>query len=302
MPEVHIDPNVDQDEFVNYARGLAVVLSTGQDEKGGFLVPPHVITRFQNILDDLSPMRKIARVDTISTDSLEILKDQGDADCGWVQESDARPATKAPLFMKQKIDVHEIYAKPVLTQKLLDDAMVNLEPWILEKIAEKMARAENQAFLFGDGHGKPKGLLHEKDRINALEAGEHLVETLIKTALSLEPFFLRSACFLMSPQILSRVQILKYPGTGHFIFQQSLQNSAPSTLLGYPIVVNEALDQEHAIIFGSFYEGYQIVDRKGLSLLRDPFSVKPFVEFYARKRVGGDVINYNAFRMITFEG
>jgi HK97 family phage major capsid protein len=301
MPEAHIDPNVDQDEFVNYTRGLAVSLSTGQDDKGGFLVPPHVVTRFQNLLDDLSPIRKIARVDTISTDSLEILKDQGEADCGWVQETDARPATKSPGFTKQKIEVHEIYAKPILTQKLLDDAMINLEPWILEKIAEKMARAENHAFLFGDGHGKPKGLLHERDQIQTIESGVHLVDTLIKTSLSLAPFFLRSACFVMSPQILSRVQTLKDPGTGHFIFQQSLQNSAPSTLLGYPIVVSEALDQEQAIIFGSFYEGYQIVDRQGLSLLRDPFSVKPFVEFYARKRVGGDVTNYNAFRMITFE-
>ena len=293
----NITTEYDQEEFSNYARGLAMTLSSGKDEKGGFLVPKHVTTRFQNLLDDLSPIRKIARIETISTDSFEILKDFGEADSGWVHETEQRPATKSPEFRKQRIDIHELYAKPVLTQKLLDDSMIDLEPWILQKIAEKMARAENEAFLRGDGSGKPKGLLAYRGDLKTIKG--NTVETFIEASLSLKPYFLRSACFLMSHRGLSLIQTLKDPATGHFLFQQSLQQSAPSTLLGYPIVLCEALDNEPLIVFGSFYEGYQIVDRMGLSLLRDPFSIKPFVEFYARKRVGGDVIAPEAFCLIN---
>lgn len=294
MPEVAVQ--YDQDEFMNYARGLTLTLSTGKDEKGGYLVPKHIVTKFQELLEEVSPIRKVAKVDTISTDSIEILKSNGDADCGWVQETDLRLVTKAPQFTKQKIDVHELYAKPIVTQKLLEDGLIDLEPFLLEKIALKMAKMENNAFLKGDGDNKPKGLLAYKDNLKTIEG--QTVETFIEASLSLKPHYSKTACFMMSHKGLCLIQTLKDPHTGHFLFQQSLQHSAPSTFLGHPIVLCEELDDEHCVIFGSFYEGYQIVDRIGLSLMRDPFSMKPFVEFYAKKRVGGDVTDVNAFCLI----
>jgi len=287
----------EQDEFSNYARGLSLTLSTGKDDKGGYLVPHHIITKFQDRLDELSPLRKIAKVETISTDSYEILKDKEDADCGWVQETQERKATKSPIFLKQKIDVHELYAKPIVTQKLLEDAMLDLEPWLIEKIAYKMAKTENEAFIHGDGQNKPKGISVYYNDIQKIQGRS--VEEFIKASLSLKPRYLKTACFVMSHHGLSLVQTLKDPHTGHFLFQNSLQQSAPLTLLGYPIVVCEELARDNTIIFGSFYEGYQIIDRLGFSLLRDPFSCKPFVEFYARKRVGGDVVDTEAFCLIA---
>lgn len=287
---------VGREEFSEYARGLAQTLSTQQDEKGGFLVPKPIAIRFQTMLDDFSPLRKIARVETISSDSLELLKDKGEADCGWVHETEKRHATKAPEFTKQKIEVHELYAKPIVTQKLLEDSSIDLEPWLIEKIAIKMAKTENEAFLRGNGAQKPKGLLTYRDRFKNIKG--HTVETFIEASLSLKVRYLRSACFLMSHRAMALIQTLKDPATGHFLFQQSLQQSAPSKFLGYPIILSEELEAENCVIFGSFYEGYQIVDRIGFSLMRDPFSMKPFVEFYARKRVGGDVIDQNAFCLI----
>ncbi|USO02780.1 MAG: phage major capsid protein [Alphaproteobacteria bacterium] len=250
------------------------------------------------MLEDISPIRKVARVETISTDSYELLSNEQDADCGWVQETEERRVTKSPMFKKQKIDVHELYAKPVVTQKLLEDAMIDLEPWLLEQIAYKMAKTENEAFTYGDGNNKPKGITtYSKDFLKI--DGGRVVESFIKATLSLKPKYLRTACFAMSRAALALVQTLKDPHTGHFLFQNSLQESAPVTLLGYPIVICDEFEKDNTIIFGSFYEGYQIVDRLGFSLIRDPYSMKPFVEFYARKRVGGDVVDKEAFCLLV---
>jgi len=55
-----------------------------------------------------------------------------------------------------------------------------------------------------------------------------------------------------------------------------------------------------SIAVGDMREAYQIVDRIGIRTLRDPFSSKPYVEFYTTKRVGGDVVNFEAIKLIEF--
>lgn len=293
MPEI----TTQSEEFAEFARGQLLTLSSGKDEKGGFLIPKSIALRFQKMLDEYSILRRLARVETISTDTLDILKDQGEADCGWVHEMDFRPITKSPEFTKQKIEAHELYAKPIVTQKLLEDAMIDLEPWLLEKIAIKMAKMENEAFLRGDGIQKPKGVLAYRDQFASIRE-ENIVSAFINASFALKPQYLKNACFFISHRIMSLIQTLKDPATGRFLFQQSLSQSAPATFLGYPIILSEEMNSEKHAIFGSFYDGYQIVDRLGFSLIRDPFSMKPFVEFYARKRVGGDVIDPAAFCLI----
>ena len=78
----------------------------------------------------------------------------------------------------------------------------------------------------------------------------------------------------------------------------------PARLMGYPVLICEDMPDiaagAHAIAFGDFRAGYTIAERPDLRILRDPFSAKPHVLFYASKRVGGDVTDYAAIKLLRF--
>lgn len=287
--------------FDKFARqGETKSLTTQKDETGGYLIPQQTTARFYDFLNEYSTIRKLARVDTVSTDSLELLTQKEEADAGWVQEIEERPETKAPEFHKQKISVHELYAKPCATQKLIEDSMIDLEPWLIQKIAEKMAALENHAFIYGDGQNKPKGVLTYAGKELEVLKGKG-ADFFFDIQSKLPSKYLKNSTWLMSPSAYTYVRKLKDPTTGQFLWQPGLQENMPHTLLGLPVVICDQLppvNEGASVIFGSFYDGYQIVDRFGLSVMRDPFSHKPFVEFYARKRVGGDVINFQSFKIV----
>lgn len=134
-------------------------LSTTSEREGGYLVPSSLHERLQTTLQATSVMRELASLRTISTSTLELLIDNNETNAGWVAEAADRAETQTPDLAKIRIPVHEMYAKPRATQRLLDDAMINVEEWLAQKISQKMAGMENKAFIEGDGVNKPKGIL-----------------------------------------------------------------------------------------------------------------------------------------------
>jgi len=294
-------------------------LSTSSDPDGGYLVPHGLDSRMQSILQQGSPLRQLASVCEISTDGLEILLDKDMADIGWVTEAQDRAETKSPQLAKIRIPVHEMYAKPRATQKLLDDARLNVEEWLAEKVAERMAAMENQAFVTGDGAGKPKGFLsydltngNEWGKLESLttgakggflQGGADLVIDLFHT---LKTEYLNGAVWLMSRSAQSAIRKLKDSGSGQYLWQPALDGALTSSLMGHGVHVCDdvpALSSTKAtasVVFGNFKQGYQIVDRAGTRILRDPYSAKPYVEFYTTRRVGGDVVNFDALKVLNF--
>jgi HK97 family phage major capsid protein len=287
---------------------------------GEFLIPVSLQQRLHQDLRHISTMRAVAKITTIHGDHLDVIRDQKHAEAGWVVESQDRVETGAPTLQKITIPVHHLYAKPRVTQQLLDDVSMDLESWLLDKIAHQMAILENMAFLTGDGQGKPTGILNyplvavgqgkqgclESIR-SGLKGGLMHSDALLHTVNSLAPHYLNRAVWLVSRGALSAIRLLKEPGSDRYLWQPSLQQDMPSTLLGYPVHVCDGIPDMQpgkatsSIIFGNFEQGYQIVDRAAMSLLRDPFSAKPFVEFYANKRVGGDVVNWDAIKVLEFD-
>jgi len=291
-------------------------LTSAADASGGFLIPKPVLDKIHSTLHSYSSLRSIARVTEVSTDALELLLDKGHADVGWVAETAERPETTTPEFAKLRIPVHQVYAKPRASQKLLDDACIDLESWLIGKIADRMAEAENHTFVNGDGANKPKGFLTyptvaigegQWGSFEEIRSGKDGIiddpDILIKLFHSLKPQYLKGAVWLMSRSTCAAVRQLK-DAHGQYLWQPGLQAGTPSSLLGHPVIISDdmpALVPEaasKAIAFGNWYEGYQIVDRAGISLLRDPYSAKPYVEFYTTKRVGGDVINFEAIKIV----
>ncbi len=134
-------------------------MTVGSDPEGGYMVPHELSDRIVLRQRDLTPMRQLASVMEISSDALEMLSDRNEAEASWVAETAARNETAAPNLAKLRIPVHEISAQPKASQKLLDDAQVNVEEWLAFKVADRFARREADAFINGDGIARPRGLL-----------------------------------------------------------------------------------------------------------------------------------------------
>ncbi|MDR2067792.1 MAG: phage major capsid protein [Holosporaceae bacterium] len=302
---------------------LTKSMSDKTGESGGHLIPQEIALHINEKLKSLSPMRAISRAITISTSSVDILVDSKLPEAGWAASTnDSRDETDSPEIKKIKIPVHEIFAKPTASQKLLDDSQINVEEWLITKIAEKIAALENSAFVNGDGNNKPHGFLQCESSDEAkrdfgklqhfytgakgnFAADDKAVDILVDMVCSIRPIYVKNAKWIMSRAALAKIRKLKNKDGG-YLWQPSTAESCPSSLLGYPVIIDDDMPgitegaESTSIAFGDFYSGYQIVDRQGLQILRDPYTSKPFVEFYASKRTGGEVVDFDAIKLLKF--
>jgi HK97 family phage major capsid protein len=136
-------------------------LSVGTDANGGYLVPNDMAASIIKTITESSPMRALATVETISSDSLDLIEDTTDVDAQWGDETTDRSSVDSttPTLGRNTIDTFEMFTQPKATQKLIDDASIDIEQWIAQKVAEKFARLEATAFISGNGTTAPKGIL-----------------------------------------------------------------------------------------------------------------------------------------------
>lgn len=294
-------------------------LSVGSDPDGGYVVTPDMGGRITQLIRDTSPMRQVANVVTIGTDALEGINDLNEATSGWVGETESRSETQTPKIGEYRIPVFEQYAEPRATQKLLDDALFNVEEWLSEKIAERLSRMENTAFISGSGVKQPRGFLTyaagtpSASAFNVIEqiasggagafASSNPGDALINLVYALKSRYRENAVFMMKRSVLAEVRKLK-DSTGNYLWQPDFQQKQGGTLLGFNVIEAEDMPAIAAnslsIAFGDFNAGYQIVDRQGIRILRDSFTAKPYVKFYTTKRTGGDVVNFEAIKLMKF--
>ncbi len=285
-------------------------LSVGTDADGGYLVTEQMADFVAKKIFESSPMRQLAAIETISTDSIDIIEDTGDAAASWTTETGSISETTSPQIGKNNIAVHEMYAQPKATQKLVDDASIDIEQWIAGKIADKFSRLEATAFISGSGSGQPKGILSyaagtswgQIEQIDSGEDGVATSDSLVALYFSLKEIYTRNATFLMNRSVMQSVRLLKETTTDQYLWQPGLAAGTPDTLLGVPVMqaadMPVAATDSLSVAVGDFRAGYLIVDRIGLRILRDPFTEKPFIKFYATRRVGGEVINFDAIKIL----
>ncbi len=286
------------------------LLSVDRDPGGGYWVKPEMSSRIVTIVFETSPIRQFAAVESIGSDSLELIADENQVGFGWVAEQEARPETTTPDIAKRVIHAHEMYAEPRATQKLLDDAGFNVEGWLANKIGDRFSRAEATAFVAGTGVGQPRGFITyptgtstgQIEQINSGAAGALTADGLMDLVYSLKSPYLRNSRFMMARLTIRDVRKLK-DGEGRYLWEPILKVGQPASLLGYPLhqaddmpAVSAGLE---AIAFGDFRAAYTIVDRMGIRTLRDPYTAKPNIKFYTTRRVGGDVVNFEAIKLQT---
>jgi HK97 family phage major capsid protein len=296
-------------------------LQVGSDPDGGYLVTPDITGRMVKKVYETSPIRQIASVQPISTDALEGMEDLGEAGVGYAGEHATSGDTTTPQLGKWRIEVHILDTEPKATQQLLDDAMVDVEAWLADKVAGKFGRFENSEFINGaankirgfaagytmtadDGSGVTWGSLGivatgVNSDFNAAPKADKLID-LVGT---LKNEYLANANFVTRRSVVTKVRKF-VDDNKNYIWQPSLVAGMPETLLGYGLVRAEDMpalaNNSKSLAFGDFREGYQIVDRQGMRVLRDPYTAKPYVKFYTTKRTGGAVINFEAIKLLSF--
>ena len=288
---------------------------------GGYAVPQEIDAAIEATLKAISPIRSIANVVKVGSAGYRKLIADGGTPSGWVAYEAARPETGTPTYSEIVPASGELYANPAASQQMLDDAMFDVEAWLAEEIAREFARAEGAAFVNGTGTSQPLGFLKSPTAatadgtrpmgtlqfIGTGAAGafpaSNPADKLIDLVQTLKSPYRQGAVFVMNSATAAAIRKFK-TSDGAFLFQPSLAAGQPDTLLGYPLIEAEDMpdiaNNSLSIAFGNFKAGYVIAERNATTILRDPYTHKPYVHFYATKRVGGQVVNSESIKLLKF--
>ena len=294
-------------------------LSVGSSPDGGYLVPPEVETQIGARLAAISPIRSIAGVRTISGNVYKKPFMTAGPAVGWVGETDARTQTASPTLDELSFPAMELYAMPAATATLLEDSAVNIDEWLAQEVEQVFAAQEGTAFVAGDGSNKPKGFLSYTTVANSAWSWGNIgyvptgaagafpasspSDVLIDLVYALRPGYRQNATFVMNRKTQSGIRKFK-DSTGNYLWQPPVTAGARASLMGFALLDAEDMPDVAAdslsIGFGDFNRGYLVVDRAGVSVLRDPYTAKPYVLFYTTKRVGGGVQDFDAIKLLKF--
>jgi HK97 family phage major capsid protein len=301
-------------------RGLVLegkAMSTAVAADGGYLVDPQTAETIRSMLVSTSSLRSVANVVAIDATSFDVLIDRSEVGSGWATETASTTETATPTIERISIKLHELSAMPKASQRLLDDSAFDVEGWLAGKIATRFIRAEAAAFINGTGTDQPKGILLPTKVANASWvwgqlgyvpttaaadfATTNASDCIVNLVYALTADYRANGTFVMNSKTAGAVRKMK-DADGRFMWGDSLQAGEPARLMGYPVLIAEDMPDVAAdaypIAFGDFASGYTIAERPDLRILRDPFSAKPNVLFYASKRVGGDVTDFAAIKLL----
>ena len=303
-------------------RGLPIeekALSTAVSADGGYLVDPQTAAQITSVLRGASSIRAIANVVQVESTAYDVLVDHTDIGAGWADEASPSTETGTPLIDRISIPLHELSALPKASQRLLDDSAFDVEGWLAGRIADKFTRAESLSFVTGDGVGKPTGFLSHSSVADGSWSWGNLgyvatgaagdfaavdqADAIVDLVYALNAQYRANASFVMNSKTAGAVRKMK-DVDGRFLWSDGLAAGEPARLMGYPVLIAEDMPDiaadAMAIAFGDFGAGYTVAERPDLRILRDPFSAKPHVLFYATKRVGGDVSDFAAIKLLKF--
>ena len=296
-------------------------IGSSTDAIGGYAVPREIDEAIDRTLNSISPIRAIANVVKVGSAGYRKLISSGGTPSGWVGFEAARPETNTPIFTEVVPPSGDLYANPAASQQMLDDGAFDVEKWLADEIATEFARAEGKAFVSGNGTNQPLGFLSTPnaattDAVRPMGVLQFVAtgaagafpatnpaDKLVDLVQSLRSPYRQGAVFVMNSATAAAVRKFK-TADGAFMFQPSLAAGQPSTLLGYPLIEAEDMPDISAnslsIAFGNFKAGYVIAERNATTILRDPYTHKPYVHFYATKRIGGQVVNSESIKLLKF--
>lgn len=286
--------------FRSNFRNVSNVLQEGVDADGGYLVPEEYDRRLIDVLDEENIMRTLGtKITTSGQHKINIAATKPAA--SWIEEGGALTFGDA-TFSQIFLDAYKLHVAIKVTEELLYDNAFNLENYIVTQFGRALANAEEDAFLNGDGTGKPLGLFAATGGGTVADTLTAAVKSddLISLVYALKRPYRRKASFILNDQTLASLRKLK-DNNGAYIWQPSYQAGEPDRLLGYTVHTS-AYAPADAIAFGD-YSYYNIGDRgtRSFAELKELFAGNGMVGFVAKERVDGKLVLQEAVQILKLQ-
>lgn len=283
----------------NFKR-VSNVLQEGVDADGGYLVPEEYDKRIIDILSEENIMRKLGTTITTSGQhKINIAATKPAA--AWIEEGGALQFSDA-TFSQILLDAHKLHVAIKITEELLYDNAFNLESYIVTEFGKAIANAEEDAFLNGDGTGKPLGLFAKTGGgTKAASTDAPTADDFIALIYALKRPYRKNASFIINDKNIALLRQLK-DNNGVYMWQPSVQVGEPDTFLGYKLYTSP-FAPTNAIAFGD-YRYYNIGDRgtRSWQELRELFAGNGMIAYVAKERVDGKLILPEAVQILSITG
>lgn len=288
-------------------RQVSNILQEGIDSSGGYLVPEEYDTRLIQGLTDENILRKLGTI--IKTSGEHKINIAGTKPAAaWIEEGEALSFGDA-TFNQVILDAHKLHVAVKVTEELLYDNAFGLENYLIDQFAKALGNAEEDAFLNGNGVGKPLGIFATTG------GGEVAVTSASSTAISYDEVvnlvyalkrpYRKNAKFILNDQTIAALRKLK-DGNGQYIWQPALQAGEPDRLLGYEVLTSAYVPNIEAgaavIAFGDF-SYYNIGDRgvRSFAELKELFAGNGMIGFVAKERVDGKLVLPEAVKILKIK-
>lgn len=305
-------------------------VTIGDNAGGGYAVPEVIANQVAKRLRDLSPLRRLARVETVSSSDFKMLVDVNGTASGWVGEGDTRSETGTPQLGEVAPTFGTVYALPKASEESLADIQFDVQQWLVRSVSEELAIAEGAAFVSGNGTKKPTGFLNptpgsagDNDSpprsfgvpqyiptgdangfgtLSTTSPEFFPADVLWTTVYSLRAGYRQNARWLMNSATAGTIRRFK-DADGNYLWRDGLAEGQPPLLCGYPVEIDEQMPDIGAnafpVAFADWSRAYLIADSFGFRLTVDDNITTPGqTRFYARKRVGGKILDDNALKLI----
>lgn len=292
-------------------------MTVGSDPDGGYFATHEMEAGIERLLGVESSMYRLATVKTIGARSYKKRVRTSGAGYQWVGEGEATTEATTPKYAQLEFVPGTISTEPQVSNDSLEDLELSVEGEIMDAIEQAFGEGAGGAFITGSGIGRPKGLLSYDTVANASYAWGKLgfvttggaagfaaanpSDALVSAIHALKSGYRNGAAWMMNDLTLANIRKFK-DGNGLYLWQPNLQAGVAGQLLGYGVNTDDNMPDLGAntlpVAFGDFQKAYVIVRRRGVAMLRDPYTAKGWVKFYTTMRVGGGVQNFEAVKLL----
>ena len=281
-------------------RQISDVLQEGQDQDGGFLIPTTLDRRLIQVLDEENLMRRVAtKITTSGEHKINIAATKPAA--AWIEEGGSLQFSDA-TFDQKFLDAHKLHVAIKVTEELLYDEVFNLENYIIDQFGKALANAEEDAFLNGDGSGKPYGLFHPEKGAEVAHTNNAALKSddILDLIYALKRPYRKSSSFIMNDKTLAEIRKLK-DGQGNYLWVPSYTAGEPDRICGYQVNTS-AFAPADKIAFGD-YKYYNIGDRgtRSFTILRELFAGNGMIGYVAKERVDGLMLLPEAVQVLKLK-
>lgn len=295
-------------------------LGRGSDVDGGVLVHSELEQQIDRVASTVSAMRQVADVVQIGSSSQKMRVKTSGLTARWIGENEAGGETTNAKFAMIEITAEEMEAEPWVYNDTLEDSDYNLEMDVSDEAGIAFAEAEGSAAITGDGGKKMRGIATYSMVANASYAwgktgyiasgasgdfaASNPADKVIDLLHSLKSVYRGGAQLMMADTTLGKLRQIK-DGSGNFyLFNPDPTGNFAGMVLGVPVVIDDNVAaigaNSYSIIYANFKRAYRIVDRRGITLIRDNLTTKGTTKFNFRKRVGGGIKNFEAVKFMKF--